>query len=168
MAYQAKVNSEKTTAVADIKKVFEGASDFFFVNYRGMTVEQITVLRDKLRVQHADFHVVKNNYARIAFQQLGKSDVSSLLTSPTAVAIARQDSGPVPGTGRSRGARLASENGSRTNHNARDGEPEVSPPHEYPSRVGGAFTSATVEYGSSSLAGSFDGRSRHSSRSRGR
>ena len=95
MAYQAKVNSEKTEAVADIKKVFEGASDFFFVNYRGMTVEQITVLRHKLREQNADFHVVKNNYARIAFEQLGKSDVSKLLTSPTAVAIARKDSGPV-------------------------------------------------------------------------
>lgn len=95
MAYQAKVNTQKTDAVADIKKVFEGASDFFFVNYRGMTVDQITVLRHKLREQNADFHVVKNNYAKIAFEQLGKGDLSSLLTSPTAVAVARKDSGPV-------------------------------------------------------------------------
>jgi large subunit ribosomal protein L10 len=95
MAYQAKVNQTKTEAVADIKKVFEGASDFFFTNYRGLTVEQITGLRHKLREQGADYHVVKNNYARIAFEQLGKSDVSKLLIGPTAVAIARKDSGPV-------------------------------------------------------------------------
>jgi len=98
MAYQAKINNDKTQAVADIKKVFEGASDFFFYNYRGLTVEQITQLRHKLREQSADIHVVKNNYARIAFEQLGKSDVSKLLTSPTAVAIARGDSGIVAKT----------------------------------------------------------------------
>lgn len=95
MAYQAKVNQTKTEAVADIKKVFEGADDFFFTNYRGLTVEQITGLRHKLREQNADFHVVKNNYARIAFNQLGKADVANLLVGPTAVAVARKDSGPV-------------------------------------------------------------------------
>lgn len=98
MAYQAKVNNDKEKAVADIKQVFEGASDYFFLNYRGMTVEQITQLRSKLRAQQADVHVVKNNYARIAFEQLGKSDVSKLLVSPTAVAVARGDSGPVAKT----------------------------------------------------------------------
>ncbi len=98
MAYLAKVNQAKTDAVADIKKILDGANDFFFVNYRGMTVSQITELRHKLRSLNADLHVVKNNYARIAFEQLGKADVSALLTSPTAVAIARKDSGPVAKT----------------------------------------------------------------------
>ena len=35
-----------------------------------------------------------------------------------------------PGTGRIRGATLIRVNGNNTNHSARDGDPEVKPPHE--------------------------------------
>src|SRR5690606_20289375 len=38
---------------------------------------------------------VKNNFARIAFEELTKPDVSGYLTGPTALALARGDSAPV-------------------------------------------------------------------------
>lgn len=98
MAYQTKINQAKTEAVESFKGVINGASDFVFTDYRGLTVEQITNLRHKLRAINADYHVVKNNYARVAFEQLGYADVSKQLVGPTAVAIARKDSGPVAKT----------------------------------------------------------------------
>jgi len=74
---------------------FGRGSDFIFTDYRGLTVDQITRLRQTLRENGAEFKVVKNNYAKIAFQQMEKPDVSDYLVGPTAVAIAAGDSAPV-------------------------------------------------------------------------
>ena len=38
---------------------------------------------------------MKNNFAKIAFKQMDKPDVSDYLVGPTAIAIARKDSAPV-------------------------------------------------------------------------
>ena len=93
--YQVKVNQAKIDAVEEIKGKLEQVPDFIFTDYRGLTVGQITALRRQLRNKKADYHVVKNNYARIAFQQLGKSDVADYLVGPTAVAMVPEDSGAV-------------------------------------------------------------------------
>lgn len=93
--YQTRVNDDKIAAVDALKEIFSQADDYIFTNYRGLTVEQITDLRDKLREAGADFKVVKNNYAKIAFQQMDKPDVSEYLVGPTAVAISAKDSAPV-------------------------------------------------------------------------
>jgi len=95
MAMEPRINAAKTEAVESLKKDFASANDFIFTDYRGLSVEKITILRRKLREVQAEYHIVKNNYARIAFQQLGKSDVSHLLVGPTAVAIAKKDGAPV-------------------------------------------------------------------------
>ncbi|MDR0463897.1 MAG: 50S ribosomal protein L10, partial [Treponema sp.] len=65
---------------------------FIFTDYRGLTVEQITNLRKQLRAKDVKYTVVKNNFARIAFEQLSAPDVSSYLVGPTAVAITPKDS----------------------------------------------------------------------------
>jgi large subunit ribosomal protein L10 len=93
--YQTRVNDAKVAAVDNLKEMFSQASDYVFANYRGLTVDQITRLRSQLRDSGAEFRVVKNNYAKIAFQQLEKPDVSEYLVGPTAIAISRQDSAPV-------------------------------------------------------------------------
>lgn len=93
--YQTRVNDNKIAAVDALKAMFSEADDYVFTNYRGLTVEQITELRKQLRDAGADFRVVKNNYAKIAFQQMEKPDVSEYLVGPTAVAISGQDSAPV-------------------------------------------------------------------------
>lgn len=91
MAQEPRINAGKIKAVDELKVSFGRGNDYFFADYRGLTVEQITALRDKLREAGAEFHVVKNNYARIAFQQMGKADVAHLLVGPTAVAVAPGD-----------------------------------------------------------------------------
>ncbi|MEX2442131.1 MAG: 50S ribosomal protein L10 [Alkalispirochaeta sp.] len=93
--YQTKVNDSKVAAVDALKEQFGEAGDFIFTNYRGLTVDQITRLRTQLREMDADFKVVKNNFAKIAFQQMEKPDVSDYLVGPTAVAISNSDSAPV-------------------------------------------------------------------------
>ena len=67
MAVRAKkIQPAKAQAIEEAKKTFADYSDFIFADYRGLTVEQITALRDKLREKNAVLKVVKNNFARIA------------------------------------------------------------------------------------------------------
>jgi large subunit ribosomal protein L10 len=93
--YNPKINDTKSTAVAGVKELFQTAPDFIFTEYRGLTVEQITTLRRQLREKGATYKVIKNDYARIAFQQLNSPDVSSYLSGPTAIAVAPKDSNEV-------------------------------------------------------------------------
>jgi len=90
-----KIQDSKTKAIGELKESFSAAQDFIFTDYRGLTVEQITNLRDSLRAKKVEYKVIKNNFARIAFEQLSAPDVSSYLVGPTAVAIAPNDSNEV-------------------------------------------------------------------------
>jgi len=90
-----KIQEKKTRAIGDLKDTFGTGNDYIFTNYRGLTVEQITNLRKLLRAKEVHYKVVKNNFARIAFQQLSAPDVSSYLVGPTAVAITPKDSNEV-------------------------------------------------------------------------
>ena len=91
-----KIQDIKVKSINETKEVFSASQDFIFTNYRGLTVEQITNLRKQLRDKGAVYKVVKNNFARIAFQQLSAPDeVAAYLTGPTAVAIAPKDANEV-------------------------------------------------------------------------
>jgi len=94
--HETRVNDRKREAVGLLKDEFGDVKDFIFTDYRGLTVEQITVLRRRLREQNAEYKVIKNNYARIAFQQLqSPEEVASYLVGPTAIAMAKGESSPV-------------------------------------------------------------------------
>ncbi|MEI6386138.1 MAG: 50S ribosomal protein L10 [Spirochaetota bacterium] len=85
-----KIQSAKADAIGELKTKIGASTDFVFAEYRGLTVEQITNLRKQLRAKNAEFHVVKNNFARIAFDQLGfPKAVEPMLAGPTAVAFAK-------------------------------------------------------------------------------
>jgi large subunit ribosomal protein L10 len=90
-----KIQDEKVSAINALKESFGVSEDFIFADYRGLTVEQITGLRKQLRPKGAQFKVIKNNFARIAFEQLSAPDVSGYLTGPTAVAISPKDANEV-------------------------------------------------------------------------
>jgi large subunit ribosomal protein L10 len=90
-----KLQDYKVKEIDGLKASFGQATDFIFTDYRGLTVGQITALRKALRQKDAVYRVVKNNFARIAFEQMEAPDVASYLTGPTAVAIAPRDSNEV-------------------------------------------------------------------------
>ena len=93
--YVTKINEEKTGAVEELKKLFSQATDYIFTDYRGLTVAQITELRNKLREQHTAYRVIKNRVAKLALKDLGQPEVDELLTGPTAVALPEEESGPI-------------------------------------------------------------------------
>ncbi len=96
MAVKAKkLQPAKTQAIADIKARFDAANDYIFTEYRGLTVEQITALRGQLREKGCAYKVVKNNFARIAFEEMKKADVSSYLLGPTAVALSSEETNSI-------------------------------------------------------------------------
>jgi len=90
-----KIQEAKTKSIGELKTEFGVANDYIFADYRGLTVEQITNLRKQLRAKEAQFKVVKNNFARIAFEELSAPNVASYLAGPTAVAISPKDANEV-------------------------------------------------------------------------
>lgn len=93
--YQVKLQQSKLEAVSALKEEFKDVKDFIFTDYRGLTVEQITNLRNKLREHNATYKVVKNRFAKIALKDLEKPAADEYLTGPTAVALPTGDSGAV-------------------------------------------------------------------------
>jgi len=93
-----KIQQNKIDAVAALREQFDGVDRFIFTDYRGLTVEQVTELRNKLREQGAEYHVIKNNLAKIAFKDLGRDGLDEYLVGPTAVALAHDEAGPVAKT----------------------------------------------------------------------
>ena len=80
----------KTAAIENITNELKAASSFIFTEYRGLSVEQITQLRAKLRENNCTYKVVRNNFARIAFDSVNL-DVKDYLVGPTAVAMMSED-----------------------------------------------------------------------------
>ena len=85
----------KAEAIENAKKVLGEYNDFIFADYRGLTVEQITTLRDKLREKNAVLKVMKNNFARIAFEDMKVENVADYLKGPTVIAMAKEDANEV-------------------------------------------------------------------------
>lgn len=90
-----KIQKAKAEAISDIKARFESVPDYIFAEYRGLTVDQMTDLRRQLGAKGCAFKVVKNNFARIAFEEMKTVDVSSFLIGPTAVALSPEETNTV-------------------------------------------------------------------------
>jgi len=94
--YETKLQDGKLNAVKALVDEFKDVKDFIFTDYRGLTVVQITDLREKLREYETVYKVVKNRFAKIALKQLDKPEVGDYLVGPTAVALPTGESaGPV-------------------------------------------------------------------------
>ena len=94
--YETKLNEQKTSAVEAVKTKLSENKDFVFTDYRGLTVDQITTLRTKLRENNAEYRVIKNRFAKIAFRQMDMpEEVDEFLIGPTALALAKDDTGAV-------------------------------------------------------------------------
>ena len=81
----------KTAAIEETKKILSEYENFVFVDYRGLTVEQITKLRDGLREKNSQLKVFKNNFAKVAFDELKNDEVAQYLSGPTAIALIKED-----------------------------------------------------------------------------
>jgi len=88
MAVRAKqFQPAKTAAIEEAKKILSEYDNYVFINYRGLTVEQISKLRRSLREHDSVLKVFKNNFARVAFDELKNDQVATYLSGPTAITM---------------------------------------------------------------------------------
>ena len=88
-----KVQQYKIDAVNKTKELLASYKNYIFSDFRGLTVEQITELRNKLRENDSIYKVVKNSYLRRATNELDMPDMNSFFVGPTAVTLVKEDSG---------------------------------------------------------------------------
>lgn len=81
----------KITTVADLTERLSRMQLTVVADYRGLTVAEITEMRQKLRESGADLIVAKNTLIRIAARETGHDNLVSLLEGPTALTIAYDD-----------------------------------------------------------------------------
>lgn len=82
-----KVLEAKKAQVAELVESLKAATTGVLVDYRGLTVEEDTKLRNDLRAAGIKYFVVKNTLLRLAANQVGLEELDSMLHGPTALAI---------------------------------------------------------------------------------
>jgi large subunit ribosomal protein L10 len=83
--------AEKVTAVAELTERFQSSTGAVLTEYRGLTVAQLGELRKSLG-DNASFSVVKNTLTKIAATEAGvTSELTDLLTGPSAIAFVHGD-----------------------------------------------------------------------------
>ena len=84
--------NEKVEAVQEFLDRVQVSKSAVVTGYTGLTVEEVTDLRAKLFHAKVEYHVVKNNLARIALNKANITVLDDLLVGPTAIALAMEDS----------------------------------------------------------------------------
>ena len=87
----ANVLEQKKQVVAELIETLKSAQAGVLVDYRGITVEQDTKLRTKLREAGVEYKVVKNTLTRFAANEVGFQELDEQLNGPTALAISTTD-----------------------------------------------------------------------------
>lgn len=81
----------KQPIVDEIAALFDGAASAVIVDYRGLTVEQDTVLRKQLREAGISYKVYKNTLIKRAAEGTAFAALDADLEGPTALAVSKTD-----------------------------------------------------------------------------
>ena len=90
----AKILEAKQTVIDEITEVAKSSASFILFDYRGLTVEEDTKLRNDLRAAGVKYFVVKNTLLRLAANQVGLEELDSILHGPTALAVSEDPVAP--------------------------------------------------------------------------
>lgn len=83
----------KKQVVEDITAKIKNSKSVVLVNYKGLTVAEVTELRNAFRKADVEYKVLKNTLVRKAFNELGVTDFDADLNGPTAVAFGSDETG---------------------------------------------------------------------------
>jgi len=86
-----KVLEQKKEVVQKLSEKIKSAQSIVLADYRGLTVEQDTALRNALRAAGVDYRVVKNTLTSLAMKANGLEELEGFLNGPTAMAISTTD-----------------------------------------------------------------------------
>ena len=81
----------KEAEVAEIQEKLQKSQSVMFLDYRGLTVSEVTELRNKMRAAGVEYKVIKNTMMRRAAQEAGVEGLDEILEGPTAVAFGYED-----------------------------------------------------------------------------
>ncbi len=81
----------KKVIVDEIAQQLKGAQSAIVVEYRGLSVADVTELRTALREENVGFKVYKNTLVQRAAEQEGMTELSDYLKGPNAIAFGRED-----------------------------------------------------------------------------
>ena len=79
---------EKTQLLAELNELFNTAETIVVSHYKGLTVEEVSQLRDNIRKVGAGFRVTKNRITRLALKGTKFEALADLFVGPTAIAFA--------------------------------------------------------------------------------
>ena len=83
--------SAKSEVVSQIKEKLQNAKSVVIVDYRGLTVSEVTELRNKMRAANVEYKVLKNTMMARACQELGITGLDSVLEGPSAFCFGYDD-----------------------------------------------------------------------------
>lgn len=76
---------QKEEEVSKLAEKFKSCNLILLTDYRGITVDSVTTLRNTLRDTNSEYKVIKNNIVRRALETNGESSLNEVLEGPTAV-----------------------------------------------------------------------------------
>lgn len=83
--------TEKQAQVTELQKQYKAAVAIFLSDYRGLTVAEMTEIRDELSKVQSRMQVVKNRLMKRALANESLPEMDSHLAGPTAIAFAEED-----------------------------------------------------------------------------
>ena len=81
----------KQQVVAEISEQLKASQSTVVVEYRGLTVAEVTELRRALRAENVGFKVYKNTLVQRAVEQEGMNELEEYLVGPNALAFGKDD-----------------------------------------------------------------------------
>ena len=82
---------EKEQIISDLHQQVERVKAVVLTNYRGLNVEQMSQLRQRLREEKVSFNVVKNTLMKLASKGTDVEKLNDYFEGPTAVAVSHGD-----------------------------------------------------------------------------
>lgn len=89
---------KKETLLAKYVEEMENSSAFFLTEYKGLGVNDMTVLRQQLREVDGSFSVVKNTIAKRALETVGFTGLDNLFQGPVGISFCHGEVPPVAKT----------------------------------------------------------------------
>lgn len=79
---------EKAELLSELNKLFSDSEIVVVSHYKGLTVKEVSELRDNIRKAGAGFRVTKNRITRLALKDTKFENLADLFKGPTAIAFA--------------------------------------------------------------------------------
>lgn len=81
----------KVEEVKQLTDRLKGSKAIVLIDYKGINIEEVDELRNRMRNSEVDYFVSKNTFIKIALNDLGISELDEYLVGPTAVAVSTVD-----------------------------------------------------------------------------